>query len=137
MAYEDIGRYNPGMNWLKPACGVLTAWLLALPGATVFAQERPDPSTIRIYDAAELTLDRYTVAKRIWAGTWHASLWVPTYRDQAAAIDAIKSQAADAGADGVVNLHCLNDAFWSDELLCYALAIKLKPPVIGSTSTPR
>ena len=126
------------MNWLKVTRGALAALVLAIPGAFAVAQDSPEPPPqIRIYDAGELTLDRYTVIKRIWAGTWRASLWVPTSRDRSAAIDAIKSAAADAGADGVVNLHCLTDSFWSDEYFCYALAIKLKPPVFGSTTTPK
>lgn len=124
------------MNRPKAARSLLAALVLAFPAAVSVAQDSPEPPQIRIYDAGELTLDRYTVIKRIWSGTWRASLWVPTSREQSAAIDAIKSAAADAGADGVVNLHCLSDSFWSDEYFCYALAIKLKPAVYGSTTTP-
>ena len=125
------------MKWLELGCGILAACALAIPGTVAIAQERPEPAQIRIYDPGELTLDRYTVVKRIWAGTWRASFWVPTSKERADAIDSIKSQAADAGAEGIVNLHCLGDAFWSDEYFCYALAIKLNPPVFGSTTTPR
>jgi len=39
----------------------------------------------------------------------------------------VTSLAADAGADGVVNLHCLNETgFWSSGYFCNGLAIKLK-----------
>ena len=112
------------MNWLKPARSLIAAVLLALPGAAVLAQDK----AVRIYDAGELTLDRYTVIKRIWAGTWRASFWVPSHSEPAGAIDALTARAADAGADGVVNLHCLSDAGWNGEYFCYGLAIKLTSP---------
>ena len=112
------------MNWLKPTRSLLTAVLLALPGATALAQD----TAVRIYDAGELTLDRYTVIKRIWAGTWRASFWVPSHGEPAAAIDALTAQAADAGADGVVNLHCLSDTAWDGHYFCHGLAIKLTSP---------
>jgi hypothetical protein len=104
---------------------VTAFWLLALLAAgTALAAE---PAPVRVFDAGELTLDRYTVVKRLWTGTWRASFWVPEYGDAAAAISAITEEARSLGADGVVNLHCLNDAGgWSAGYLCYALAIKLK-----------
>jgi hypothetical protein len=115
------------MNWLKPTRSLIAAILL-LPGAGAVAQDKAEPPPVRVYDPAELTLDRYTVIKRIWAGTWRASFWVPTRIELADAIEILKAQAADAGADGVVNLHCLSDPGWNDEYFCYGLAIKLKPP---------
>lgn len=47
--------------------------------------------------------------------------------DAAKAISAITSEATSLGADGVINLHCLQDTgSWGGGYLCYALAIKLK-----------
>jgi hypothetical protein len=87
------------------------------------AQDRP----IRIFDTGELTFDRYTVVERLWTGTWRASFWVPTHVDPSSAIAALTSKAADLGADGVVNLHCVNDVGgWGGGYYCYGLAIKLK-----------
>jgi len=98
------------------------AVILALTSAIAAAQ-----GGVRVFDAAELTLDRYTVIKRIWADTWRASFWVPTHDDAASAISALTSKAADLGADGVVNLHCVNDqGGWGSGYFCYGLAIKLK-----------
>jgi hypothetical protein len=110
-------------NRLERASGWVAALLMASAAACATAQETP---AVRIYDAGELPLERYVVLKRIWTGTWRASFWVPSYPDAPAAIDALQSQAAGAGADGVINLHCLNDAGWGGGYHCYGLAIELK-----------
>jgi hypothetical protein len=82
---------------------------------------------VRIFDTGELTLDRYTIVERLWTGTWRASFWIPAHRDAGSAIDALTSKAADLGADGVVNLHCVHDAGGIDRgYFCYGLAIKFK-----------
>ena len=50
-----------------------------------------------------------------------------THDDTADAIEALTSKAADEGADGVINLHCLNDTGgWGGGYFCYGLAIKLR-----------
>jgi uncharacterized protein YbjQ (UPF0145 family) len=117
------------MTLLKPACSLIAAAMLAFGGAVASAQEdKPEAPPVRIYEAAELALSSYTVVKRIWAGTWRASLRVPTHTELADAIEAVKAKAADAGADGVVNLHCLSEAPWDDRYFCYGLAIRLKQP---------
>jgi hypothetical protein len=124
------------MTSLKPACSLIAAALLATAAAAAMAQEKTEAAQVRIYDAAELTLDRYTIVKRIWAGTWRASFWVPSHSESAAAVEMLKARAADAGADGVVNLHCLNDVAWDGHYLCYGLAIKLKQPAAASWQPP-
>jgi len=111
---------------LKPITAASAAIFCAATsvGGTTLAA---DTAPIRMFDAGQLTLDRYTVVKRIWVGTWRASFWVPTHAEPAAAIRALTVKAADAGADGVVNLHCLNDTGgWGGGYFCYGLAIKLK-----------
>jgi len=86
-----------------------------------------DAAPVRIFDATQLTLDRYTVVKRIWTQTWRSAFWVSTYDDASDAIAALTSKAAGEGANGVINLHCLNDAGgWGSGYFCYGLAIKLK-----------
>lgn len=119
------------MNWLKPTRSLIAAILL-LPGATAVAQEKAEAPTFRVYDAGELPPEQYTVIKRIWTGSWRASFWVPTRIELADAMEDLKAQAADAGADGVVNLHCLSDAGWNGEYFCYGLAIKLKQSAAAS-----
>ncbi len=86
-----------------------------------------DAGGVKVFDATELPFDRYTVVKRIWAQTWHSAFWVSTYDDASDAIAALTSKAAGEGANGVINLHCLNDTGgWGSGYFCYGLAIKLK-----------
>ena len=116
------------MTLLKPACSLFAAAILAFQCAPAVAQNQAEPPPIRIYEASELSLASYTVVKRIWTGTWYGSFMVPTHADMAGAIEALRARAADAGANGVVNLHCLSEAPWGDRYFCYGLAIKLKEP---------
>ena len=86
-----------------------------------------DAARVKVFDATELTLDRYTVVKRIWTQSWRSAFWVPEYDQAADAIAALTSKAAGEGADAVINLHCLNDkGGWGAGYFCYGLAIKLK-----------
>lgn len=104
------------------ACAVACALLLA--GC---ATRGTDAAQVKVFDATQLTLDRYTVVTRVWTQSWRSALWVPEYGTEADAIEALTSKAAGAGADGVVNLHCMYDKDgWGAGHLCYGLAIKLK-----------
>lgn len=98
------------------------AWAFC-PGTGDAVAADSDTVWVNVFDATALTLDRYTVVKRIWTQTFYAAFGVPTHETRADAIAALTSRAADAGANGVINLHCLND---SDGYFCYGLAIKLK-----------
>ena len=101
--------------------------IIAATLAPVAANAGEPGSPLRVFDAGELTLSGYTVVKRLWTQSLRASLWVPEYSDAAAAISALTAEAQNLGADGVVNLHCVNDAGgWGSGYLCYGLAIKLK-----------
>src|SRR5262245_38705761 len=125
------------MTLLKLACGLIAGAMLAFAGAIASAQEdKPETPPIRIYEAAELSLADYSVVKRIWTGTWYASFMVPTHTDVASAIEALRKKAADAGANAVVNVHCLSDAPWDDRYFCYGLAIKLKEPPVFIQQQP-
>ena len=104
---------------------VMTSLLLLAAAGAVTAAEPAAP--VRVFDAGELTLDRYTVVKRLWTGALRASFWIPSYDDAGTAISALTSEARSLGADGVVNLHCVNDTGgWGGGYTCYGLAIKLK-----------
>jgi len=107
-----------------PSCCLAAIVLFSIAGANAVAQDRAPPA-IRVYDATELALQRYTVIKRLWAGTWRASFWVPSHDDLPAALKALTDKAADLKADGVTNIHCVSEAGGTRGFFCYGLAIKL------------
>ncbi len=122
--------YNSGMKRvlaegvMRKVAAVTCLLLLSVAGPVTAAEPA---APLRVFDAGELTLDRYLVVKRLWTGALRASFWIPAYDDAATAITALTSEARSLGADGVVNLHCLNDnTGWGGGYTCYGLAIKLK-----------
>jgi uncharacterized protein YbjQ (UPF0145 family) len=105
------------------AAGALSCAFCVAGGSALAADAAP----IKVFDATELPFDRYTVVKRIWTQTWRSAFWVSNYDDASDAIAALTSRAADEGANGVINLHCLNDTGgWGGGYFCYGLAIKLR-----------
>jgi hypothetical protein len=86
-----------------------------------------ESTAVRVYDAGELPLNRYSVIDRLWTGTWRSAFWLPAYDDAGSAISALTTEAGRRGADGVINLHCLHDeGGMTGGYICYGLAIKLK-----------
>jgi uncharacterized protein YbjQ (UPF0145 family) len=105
------------------AAAVLACALCAVAGPAPAA----DAAGIKVFDATQLTLDRYTVLKRIWTQSWRSAFWVPEDDKVEDAIAALISKAADEGADAVIDLHCLFDpGGLTSGYFCYGLAIKLK-----------
>jgi hypothetical protein len=100
---------------------------VAICAAPVMSAAAADSAAPRVYQVGEITRDRYTVMERIWVDSLRTAFWLPMHADERAAIEAVVSEAAHLGADGVVNLHCLNDSsgFFRGHF-CYANAIKLK-----------
>lgn len=105
------------------SAGVLAVILLFALGPATGAARAADAGPVKVYDPGELALDRYTVVKRLWTGTWWSAFWISSYDDVAQAVESLTSKAASLGADGITNFNCVND---SGSHLCYALAIKLK-----------
>ncbi len=84
---------------------------------------------LKIYAVGEIAPDRYSVVRRLWVDSRRSAFEIPRYPHSGEAIGAIVNAAARAGANGVVNLHCVNDRrpdSGADAFLCYALAVKVR-----------
>jgi len=116
------------MKLRKPLCSLAALMLCMAVALNAAAQEPVRGAPLRVFDATELTPDRYTVIKRIWVENWRSAFWLPAHNDSSAAIAALTAEAARSGADAVTHLICLNDQrAWLDRgYLCYGLAVKLK-----------
>ena len=108
-------------------CFVLsgTAALAILFSAASAAQTRP---AVPVYDATQVALDRYTVIRRLGVQGWRSGYHIPSYADATSAAEALLEEAARLGADGLVNLYCLNrsDRFRGEGYYCYGNAIRIK-----------
>ena len=105
----------------------------ALGGATlaVLAQAgvAADAVAPAVYDATQLAFDRYVLVKRVGIDGWRAAFNIPGHPDLASATQAVLSEAAQAGADGVINLTCFDQTdavFKPAGYYCYGNAIRLK-----------
>jgi hypothetical protein len=90
------------------------------------------PPEVKVYDLGQLPANRYEVVSRIWVDSWRTAFWPPTYPSQDEAITSLKDEAARVGADGLVNVICLDQGrsrwFMSPEpaVLCYGNAIRVR-----------
>ena len=85
----------------------LVAILCSAAASGASAQSSAGP---RIYQVGEIAFSRYAVLERIWVGSWHSAFFLPTRAGHESAIAALQEEAARLGADGIVNLHCLDDS---------------------------
>jgi uncharacterized protein YbjQ (UPF0145 family) len=92
----------------------------------VLAQEQ---RAVPIYDSTQIALDRYTVIERLGVQGWRSGYYIESYPDAGTAAEALVGRAARLGADGLINVYCLDrsDRLKGEGYYCYGNAIKLKP----------
>lgn len=98
---------------------------------TAFAQAgfAADAVAPMVYDATQLAFDRYVLVKRVGIDGWRSAFNIPGHPDLASATQAVLSEAAQVGADGVINLTCFDQTdavFKPAGYYCYGNAIRLK-----------
>jgi len=112
--------------------GLFIVGLCALSVAQACAQDNvvSSPQQPRIFLPGELTPSRYVVIRHLWVEPWRSAVSVPTHKDSGAAIADVLAETRKLGADGVINLICLNDrgtsAYGESAFFCYGDAVKLK-----------
>jgi hypothetical protein len=121
-------RRSPRLSALAGAAACLLAGCAGMPQSDIKASG----SEVRIHDPATLPPQQYEVVERIWVGTWHAAFWLPTYPTEKEAIAAMQAEASRVGADGLVNVSCLDQdrpasSSNTPRILCYGNAIRLRP----------
>ena len=88
---------------------------------------------LKIYAFGEISMNRYEVVGRPWVDSWRSAFWVPTFPSQEQAIAALQTEAARRGADGLLNVNCLDQGRWKwssntePAFLCYGIAIRVRP----------
>jgi uncharacterized protein YbjQ (UPF0145 family) len=90
-------------------------------------------AAVKVYRSAELAGTPYDVVGHLWVDSWRTAYTLPTYPSADEAVDALRAQAALAGADGVINVVCIDQrrTEWfrheQTAFLCYGGAIRLRP----------
>lgn len=108
---------------------VCAMFVAVMPAAAAETAAARDAAPLKVYDVGTIAPARYTVLKRLWVESWRTAFDVPTQNDSGAAIRQLLDEAVGLGADGVVNLYCLNKSGVSSETgryFCYGDAIKVK-----------
>ena len=101
-------------------------------GASVGQSDVATPQ-LRMYGFGDLVTTRYEVVSRQWGDAWRSAFWVPTFATREQALAALQAEAARTGADGLLNVYCLDQSrakwFSSTEpaFLCYGIAIRVRP----------
>jgi hypothetical protein len=90
-------------------------------------QAAGDASQVQVYRSMQLTPSRYKVVKRIWIDDWRSNFYYPEFDSEQAGVDAMKREAAKVGANGIMNIICLDRSGGQSKggLLCYGDAVKL------------
>jgi hypothetical protein len=87
---------------------------------------------LKIYASGEISMSRYEVVGRPWVDSWRSAFWLPTFPSQEQAIAALQIEAARRGADGLLNVICLDQGHWKlssntePAFLCYGIAIRVR-----------
>lgn len=108
------------------ACAVLLACALFAGCATSkkATTATVPASQVQVYNTTQLVPDQYTIVDHIWIDSWRSNISIPTYATADAGVEALKQKAADAGANGLLNVICLDATGYANgRLLCYGDAI--------------
>jgi hypothetical protein len=82
-------------------------------------------SEVQLYNSTQLVPTQYSVVERIWIDSSKSAFGYPSFDSADDGIQAMKEQAGQAGATGLLNVMCMDGKGWNDgELLCYGDAIR-------------
>ena len=92
-----------------------------------------DPAAVKVYEAAQLAQNRYSVVKRLPLESGRANFSLPTYLTRDDGIAALKADAARLGANGLMGVACYDQGQFAlfggnkePRLICYARAIQVR-----------
>ena len=96
------------------------------------AAEQRSADEVKVYGASELATSQYQVVSHLWADSWRTNYRLETYSTQDEAIAALRAEAGRRGADGLINVFCLDQggSTWTrgsaPVFLCYGNAIRVR-----------
>jgi hypothetical protein len=113
--------------------GCIVAALLVAGAAGCAGKGAPSHSKVssgevRIYQTPDLLRSQYTLVEHVWIDSWGSNISYPSFSSEQEGIDAMKRAAADAGANALIHVICLDARAKASETLtyyCYADAIRV------------
>lgn len=118
------------------SCGALAACVLAGCASTPPADAGKDATAVAVYTSTELAGKPYDIIGHVWVDSWRTAFRLPTYPTPEEAVSSMKIEAARLGADGLVNVVCLDQGrreWFSIQIekqepafLCYGGAIRMR-----------
>lgn len=104
-----------------------TLALAAFLGGCATTTQAPD--AVQVVDKAVLPQGTFVLVHRIWIENWHIQNYMPWHATREEAVDALRVQAAQRGADALTNVACIPvNAFWNaPRVFCHGDAVKLTP----------
>ena len=96
-------------------------------GLALIAAAASAHAAVTVYDATQISYDRYRVIKRLWVDSWRTVIGVPHEATREAALQSLVQAAEGLGADGLVNVYCVGGTPSLSSYYCYGNAIKVKP----------
>jgi hypothetical protein len=85
---------------------------------------------VKVYRAGQLVPSQYESVRYLWVDSWRTAFWLPGAATEAEGIASLQAQAASLGANGVINVACIDQGHWSSSKepspLCYGHAIRVR-----------
>jgi uncharacterized protein YbjQ (UPF0145 family) len=117
-------------SWLPPLFAAVASMIAGCATAPA-ADVQKSAADVRVYGASELPTSQYQVVSHLWVDSWRTGYRVPTYATQEEAVAALRVEAGRLGADGLINVFCLDQDGWAwmrgsaPAILCYGNAIRV------------
>jgi hypothetical protein len=92
------------------------------------SQSKVSGADVKIYQTPDLLRSQYTLVEHVWIDSWRSNITYPSFGTEQEGIDAMKRAAADAGANALIHVICLDARIKSSETLklyCYGDAIRV------------
>ena len=115
-------------------CALVAASIGVLGASLGIAQDDVEQraAQLKTYTFGEVDMGGYEVVGRPWIDSWRSAYSAPTFPSQEQAIAALRTEAARRGADGLLNVSCLDQGRWKwssntePAFLCYGIAIRVR-----------
>ena len=118
------------------ACALLAVAVCTLVGCAGIAQSDSEKTApeVKVYQLGDTVPRPYEVVAHLWGDNWRSSFMLASYPSQDLAISALQTEASLRGADGLINIVCLDErrSKWLSSstdpaILCCGLAIRVRP----------